>query len=337
MTRFRRRRAVLSTAKLLPDAAVETALRAMGRRGGRVLAWLIVVASPVVMLGGLVLLRPSVPDARPQEVQEGALEPAGWAEMYVRSWLSASRTDSAGIEAFYPPGMKTQRGVGTQVPVDVAALAVNSPTPGTWSITLAVNVLTQQPDGKHAAKVMCVQVGLAEGADAHAYVAMALPAPVTCPATLAGAGLAYLATAELDGPIGQSVSGFLSAYLTGSGDLDRYVAPGAGLAPVTPSPYSAVQLVELRTHEQFEPGQAARPLDRTETRVLARAWGYDATGESTVVDYALTLAARAGRWEVSRIDPSPLLAATPSAAAPTATPSPSTTPIAAPVPTRAGG
>jgi hypothetical protein len=34
----------------------------------------------------------------------------------------------------------------------------------------------------------------------------------------------------------------------------------------------------------------------------------DATGQSTPVDYALTLVARAGRWEINRIDPVPLLA-----------------------------
>lgn len=69
-------------------------------------------------------------------------------------------------------------------------------------------------------------------------------------------------------------------------------------------------LLELRTHESFEPGQAARPLDGTEIHAAARAWGYDAIGQVTTVDYALTLTARAGRWEVSRIDPVPLLAGT---------------------------
>jgi hypothetical protein len=175
-------------------------------------------------------------------------------------------------------------------------------------VVVAVNFLTQQPDGKHTAKLTCVQVGFA-GRDqgVGAYVATALPSLVTCPATLGTVDLAYHEAAELNGPIGQSVLGFLTSYLVGQGQLDRYVSPGTSFAPVTPSPYAAVKLSELRTHERFEPGQAARPLDRTETRVLARAWGYDATGQITVLDYALTLTARAGRWEISRIDPVPLL------------------------------
>ena len=320
MLKFRRRRASLAADGLLPDAAVESALRAAGRRGGRVLAWLVVVASPLVMLAGLIVLRPSTPTSGDPRVQAVQSSPQGWAEMYVRAWLSASRSDSAGLEAFYPPGMKTQRAVGTQVPVDTATLSTSSPAPGIWSIAVAVTMLTQQPDGKHQSRVTCVQVSVAEaesevvGPGGRAYVAVALPAPVTCPATLAAADLAYPETAELDGPIGQSVLGFLSAYLTGHGDLNRYTAPDTGLAPVSPSLYAAVQLVELCTHERFEPGQAARPLDRAQTHVMARAWGYDSTGEFTVIDYALTLTARAGRWEVSQIDPAPLLAAAFSAA-----------------------
>jgi hypothetical protein len=190
--------------------------------------------------------------------------------------------------------------------VDTAVVSVVSPRPGVWSVVVAVDLLTQQPDGSHPAKITCEQVSLL--GNAGAYVAAALPSPVACPGTLASVELGYGQSAELDGPIGQSVGGFLTAYLVGQGQLDRYVSPGASLAVVVPAPYVSVRLQELRTHEEFEPGQAARPLDGTQTHVLARAFGYDATGQNTAVDYALTLTARAGRWEVSGIDPSPLLA-----------------------------
>ncbi|MFI6031353.1 conjugal transfer protein [Amycolatopsis magusensis] len=294
--------------RALPDAVVESALRSATRSGGRVLGWGVVLASPLVMLAALVLLRPGPPPPAESRGAELQRMPAGWAEMFVRSWLSASRDDEAGLEVFYPPGMKSQRTIGTQVPVETAAVSAVSPSAGQWSVTVSASVLTQQPDGRHAAKLTCFQVSLLEQTEPPAYAAAALPSPVSCPATLPAAPLAYGETAELAGPIGGSVLGFLNAYLTTRGGLERYVAPGAAITSAVPAPYASVQLTELRTHERFEPGQAARPPDAQQARVLVRASGFDVTGQITPIDYALTLTARAGRWEVSRIDPVPLLA-----------------------------
>ncbi|SDZ32490.1 Conjugative transposon protein TcpC [Amycolatopsis xylanica] len=258
--------------RLVPDADVEPALRSVARRGGRLAAWSVVLASPLVTLLALILLRPT-PSAAPSADERSERDPRGWAEMYVRAWLSVSRDDPASLETFYPPGMKSQRAVGSQVPVDLATLTATSPSTGVWSVVVAVNLLTQQPEGKRIAKLVCVQVSMLESpAEPGAYVAAALPSPVACPATLGSADLAYPETAELTGPIGQSVLGFLTAYLAGQGSLDRYTAPGTSLAPTAPAPYVAVQLSSLRTHEKFEPGQAARPLDGTATR-LAESMG----------------------------------------------------------------
>ncbi|MFJ4099917.1 conjugal transfer protein [Amycolatopsis japonica] len=291
----------------IPDAQLESVVHTVARQVGRALGWCLIIASPLAVIVGLVMLRPTAPSDAPRPEQQAAAgEPEGWAEMYVRSWLSANRDDSGGLEAFYPAGMKSTRAVGTQIPVDTSTLSVVSPRPGAWSVLVAVNVLVQQPDGRHRARLACAVVSLAGSAEG--YVATSLPAPAACPRTLAAVDLDYPESAELNGPIGQSVHGFLVAYLAGRGELSRYIAPGTNLGAIIPPLYAEVQLLELRTHEPFEPGQAARPLDGTQVHATARAWGYDALGQVTTIDYALTLAARAGRWEVSRIDPTPLLA-----------------------------
>ncbi|HUR02439.1 MAG TPA: conjugal transfer protein [Nonomuraea sp.] len=294
-------------AELLPDADAESAIRGATRRAGRVAAWLAVLASPLVTIAGLVILQPAgVPPMRDGGAPAPSASPEGWAAMYVRAWLSATRDDSAGLEFFYPPGMKSQRAAGTQVPVDTAVVSATSPTAGIWSVVVVADVLVLEPDGKRAASLLCTQVAMAGTGDA--YVATSLPSPVACPGTLGAAALAYGEVADPAGPIGQSVAGFLGAYLVGQGQLDRFVSPGASLGLPKPVPFAAVQLAEVRTHEKFEPGQAARPPDGTAVRSLVRASAWDATGQSTSVDYALTLVARAGRWEVNRIDPAPLLA-----------------------------
>jgi hypothetical protein len=225
--------------------------------------------------------------------------------MYVRAWLSATRDDSAQLDIFYPAGAKSQRAAGTQVPIDTAVISATSPAPDMWSVIVVADVLVLQPDGKRKASLLCAQVALTGTGDA--YIAGTLPSPVACPGTSTLA-LAYDEVVDPAGPIGQSVTGFLAAYLAGQGQLDRFVSPGASLALPRPAPYTAVQVAEVRTHEKFEPGQAARPVDGTVIQSLAHAWGRDATGQSTPVDYALTLVARAGRWEINRIDPAPLVA-----------------------------
>jgi hypothetical protein len=272
-----------------------------------VAAWLAVLAGPLLTIAGLVVLQPAgAPPMRDGGATASSAGPEGWAEMYVRSWLSATREDSAGIETFYPAGAKSQRAAGSQVPVDTAIVSATSPAAGIWSVVVVADVLVLQPDGTRKASLLCAQVSLTGAGDA--YVATELPSPVACPGTGSAIGLDYGEVADPTGPIGQSIAGFLGAYLAGQGQLDRFVSPGASLALPQPAPYAAVQVAEVRTHEKFDPGQAARPLDGTAVRCLVRASVWDATGQSTPVDYALTLVARAGRWEINRIDPAPLLA-----------------------------
>ncbi|MEU8632499.1 conjugal transfer protein [Amycolatopsis sp. NPDC048633] len=271
------------------------------------MAWLVVVASPLLTIVGLVVLQPAgAPSMRDGGAPAPSTSPEGWAEMYVRSWLSATRDDSAKLEVFYPPGAKSQRAVGSQVPVDTAVISAASPAPGVWSVVVVADVLVLLPDGKRAASLQCAQVAMTGTGDA--YVATSLPSPVACPATGSTAPLAYDEVADPAGPIGQSVAGFLTAYLAGQGELDRFVSPGATVALPEPVPFVQVQVAAVRTHEEFEPGQAARPPDGTTARSLVHASAWDAAGQATPVDYALTLVARAGRWEINRIDPAPLIA-----------------------------
>lgn len=292
-------------ARMLPDAAVEPARRVMTGKAGRAAAWLVVVASPLATVGGLVALRQGAPENPAVPTAAGMkVGPQGWADMYVRSWLSVSRDDTAGLAAFYPDGMRSEREVGSQIPVATATVSAVSPAPGEWSVVVAAKLLTLQPDGSRPAKITCEQVSLVGAGSS--YVATSLPAPVACPATAPPPALAYGSPADLTGPIGQSVTGFLTAYLAGQGQIDRYVSPGSNVAPVIPVPFASLRLQDLRTREMFEPGQAARPLDGTQIHVLARVRCFDATGQSTLADYPLTLTARSGRWELTRIDPIPL-------------------------------
>lgn len=105
------------------------------------------------------------------------------------------------------------------------------------------------------------------------------------------------------GPVVDAVAGFASALLTGSGEVGRYTAPGAPVTAIVPAPYTQVTVVDVLAAAAVP--ESSSPADGTRLRVLASVTA-TAAGYEVPLSYALTLTSRAGRWEVSRLDPSPV-------------------------------
>jgi hypothetical protein len=136
------------------------------------------------------------------------------------------------------------------------------------------------------------------------------------------------------------VGQFLNAYIAGSGDVTRYLTPGVVLTTLTPAPYTSVDLSEIRAEGSDQP-PAVVPVDGTQIRVLALGTAVVTDQQTSNVAYALTLTARAGRWEISALDLVPVQSQTQSpdaSSAPGAAParppgSASTTPAGIPTST----
>ncbi|MFK4540434.1 hypothetical protein RKD29_000030 [Streptomyces tendae] len=80
-----------------------------------------------------------------------------------------------------------------------------------------------------------------------------------------------------DGALTATGGEFLGAYLTGSGDVDRHLAPGVKLTPVSPAPYRAVTVGEVSAVEKAAAaGQVS--ADGTKVRVWVRAEAPDDAG-----------------------------------------------------------
>lgn len=344
----RRTRSTPDARDSIPDAAKITRGAAARRGGAQVLAWVLLAAGPLSAVA-ITVARPAVPAPAAEQtgpsVGTGA---SGWAEMYVRAWLSATRDDDADLTAFYPPGMTTDRPAGAQVPVDTATLSARPTGPGAWSVVVAASVLSQGADGIREVRQRCLQVPILEATYTEqgspgvmpGYVAATLPSLVGCPSTLAAADLAYPGPVEAESALGQSVLGFLVSYLAGRGGLDRYLSPQTALVPVDPAPYVDVRISELRVGQSLDRSQIARPAEGVRIRVLVRVAGIDGLGLSTPLDYALTLTARAGRWETTGIDLAPqltgdhVIASVPARPDPAQTATRSSTAPSAPGPTR---
>ncbi|MQY40173.1 hypothetical protein SRB17_82040 [Streptomyces sp. RB17] len=103
-----------------------------------------------------------------------------------------------------------------------------------------------------------------------------------------------------EGDLSSAVAEFLGAYLTGAGEVSRYLAPGVKLTAVSPAPYTALSLQQLSAIEEAAAAEQV-PADGTTVRVLAEVEARDAAGRWPPA-YELTLKARSGRWEATALE-----------------------------------
>jgi len=127
--------------------------------------------------------------------------------------------------------------------------------------------------------------------------ATALPTEVNAPARQGAANGWYGVDAFANRALRDSVRGFAAAYLAGAGDLERYLSPGASIMPLTPAPYTAVDVSAVSANREV-PDEVT---DGTEIYLLVRLKLSSGAGYTISSDYALTATARAGRWEITSI------------------------------------
>ncbi|GGT28027.1 hypothetical protein GCM10010271_35020 [Streptomyces kurssanovii] len=303
-------------------------------------AWALVVSGPV--FGALALLSSSGPAqgvAKPVKAATSASQtgPAGFAELFVAAYLQAGQGTERDLAPYYSGSVRLSVKPGTRTATHSTVIASREVQPGYWSITVAADVTTKDDKGK--AKRLGVQYfrvgvqatgpagvgGTAESATAAAgYVATSLPAQVAAPTALQPGALAYGSErgSSSTNPAVETARGFLSAYLTGTAELDRYTSPGTSLLGITPAPYTAVKVTGVRD-DSPRTGQQKVPADGTVLHQLVQVDATDQAGSPVSLSYALTLKSRAGRWEVASVDDAPAVRASSApSAAPHITPTP---------------
>lgn len=172
---------------------------------------------------------------------------------------------------------------------------------GTWSVTVAVDV-TPGPAAQLVRRYFRVAVLYSEGA----MTAQALPAPVAAPRLATPVELNYPEQTMPTSAVVVAAGDFLSALLTGDADLTRFVSPGAQIAPVLPPPYKVVTVADAYADVPVTDA-AEKPETGAELRLLVTADVAAAGDQEISVQYALTMRAREGRWEVATVDPAPAL------------------------------
>jgi hypothetical protein len=282
---------------------------AISIRALQVLLWLLVVSGPAAALVGITRL--TALNSRLEVIQSAASAPdppadsrgaTGFAELFIAAYLDAGEGSTAGLDGFVDGVALEGVEPGSWSVVRTASLGTEEITPGYFAVTVAAE-LVAHPIGSDATSVpepvgtLFYTIGVAE-TDA-GWTVVGLPSLMPAPDR---AGAPDLLVDQMDGindpGLGDMLGRFLSAYLTGDGDLSRYLSPSTSIAGVQPSPFTAVEV--LRS------GMAKDPQGGTVVAVVARAT--DDTGRAQLLEFWLAVSLRDGRWEVMEILPAPPLA-----------------------------
>ncbi|MFE4515394.1 conjugal transfer protein [Kitasatospora sp. NPDC056783] len=297
-------------------------------------AWLLVTSGP--LLGLLALMTTAAP-AEPRKSSTVATAasgtaPAGFAELYVAAYLEAGQGTESTLAPYYASPVTLTNAPGARTATRTVAVASNELSSGYWAVTVAAQVTSHHAGRPDTTAVQYFRVGVqavgpywAGGAGAKAdgmvgYAASSLPAQVAAPEMVAVGDLAYGTSRgnALADPVVDTASSFLTAYLTGTGDLDRYSSPGTRLRSVSPAPYTAVKVTDSYDNSA-NGGIQTVPSDGTARRLLVNVAATDAGGQTYPLTYALDLRSRGGRWEVWALTEAPALK---SGSSPTAVPRP---------------
>lgn len=239
----------------------------------------------------------------------------------VQAWLSATKDDHSQLDSL----MGSSNGSLGDKTVKYSDLAVasvvKSETANVWTVTVSAFVPTDTTSGKTSddssatptdtsttspATVRMawqVPVQVVQGTSGLESSAVAWPAPTTLSQVTTSQQNQYGTTMSTDSTVGTAVQELLTAYVTG-GDVSRLISPDTKLEAIPAGVYSAASLTSL-TAEGWDTDWTDNPPEGRTVKVLATASLTSVDQAVSTSSWALTLKARAGRWEVSSIDGAP--------------------------------
>lgn len=276
-------------AALREGAAVMAAgarLEAMRRRVrlSRAAVWTVIAAGPVA-LAVAITSTPTATEAAPQDrssvvqpVAAVAADPAGYAQVFMNAWLRSSADDTTTAQARLAQSMAPDVDLPDPLPdaqaepASVTAVRSAHADGGTWQVTVAA----QFADGT----LRYFTVPVTTNTTGTSCTVTGAPAIVAGPDRTAPAESPYTVTVP-NGELNRAVTEFLAAYLTGAGEVDRYLAPGIHLTAVSPprSPPSRCgkswppkKLREANRFRATAPGCTSRRLPRRTTAPDGGRW-----------------------------------------------------------------
>ncbi|MFD8779880.1 conjugal transfer protein [Streptomyces sp. NPDC059916] len=269
-------------------------------RLGRAGVWVCLMAGPAAF--ALALAQPATTvvaqgapaPAHTSSAAAAPADPSGYVAEFVDAWLrsDANAPDSApALRAmqFAPDVALPEPASGAKAPQKVTAVRSVHRTRGRWSVTVAA---------QYADSVRYFAVPATVSASGDAVTVTGTPALMAAPAAAKALPTAYKVDVP-NGPLTDTVGDFLTAYLTGSGKVDRYLAPQTSLTAVIPVAADKVDIEVVAAREEAAATERV-PADGTQAHVRADATAHTTSGRWPL-SYELNLAARGGRWEIAEL------------------------------------
>ncbi|WP_030618317.1 conjugal transfer protein [Streptomyces achromogenes] len=223
-------------------------------------------------------------------------DPGGYAQLFLGAWLRSSADDETSAQAqlahSMAPDVSLPEPASDALPAPQSVTAVRTAQRGgnAWSVTVAA----QYADG--SVRYYAVPV-VADGPGA-SFAVTGAPGEVAGPVRATVPKSPYGETVP-QGDLSSAMGEFLAAYLTGAGEVDRYLSPGVQLTAVSPAPYKAVAVQQVSAVEEAAAAEEVS-ADGTPVHVLVSVEARDAAGRWPLA-YEVTLKARSGRWEVAAL------------------------------------
>lgn len=315
-----------------PKAKRQRESRGSGHTKGRAMVTTLgtVALAFCVVSGPLAMLNSCAAQGRPIATQTQATEDGGldarhqaageYALAFTTSWLSATREAPGDLENYidrstFESGL-SEKPWAYRDPA-VSSIVVDEDI-ASVVVSVSVQETTYDKNGDASStwsrRYFQVPVLVAE----EGIRVATLPTPIAQPSSPALPGLGYGQQLTTSDAAGATVMEFLTAYLTGAGDITRFISPAADIVPVKPALFVQLDPVELRTDTRAIDGAS----DGTEIHVLATIRAANVDSRALSSTYALTLTVRAGRWEVKSVDAAPIFSEASTNTAVTPTPSP---------------
>jgi hypothetical protein len=240
---------------------------------------------------------------------------ASLAEDYVTTWLTATTATAGALLQFaslniaelnLPSTPAVVIGAPTVVAVTFEGTAGKDAAAEVFSVVVGVN---QRPyDSATPTRALYRVPVLWSRFGAHAK---GLPYRVEGPGPGADLNEAYPTTLAAKEPAFQVTSGFLTAYLTGSGDVARYVTTDSMLTGLG-ALYLARKdeqgnLLPLEMTVRATAPAAAKPADGDTVEVMAQLTAQTPQYANVAMSYPLTLRGVGGHWSVAAINRAPVL------------------------------
>lgn len=284
-------------------------------------SWSALLVWPLVLVGltgGFTPTKPTKPTTTAQAVSASEQSAGATAQAFVASWLSATRANTGALADYVDLSgiLLPEQGYEYRNLVVASVGARGSDGMVTVQVAAEIKEVSKAKDGKDVVlwpqRYFEVTLLVSQEGVKPRGLPRAVASPLLAPELDNGGYSQSLPAAD---PVAQSITSFLQAYLTDTGEIARYIAPGTDIAAVKPAPYTAVKPLQFKALKAPE----SSPAEGATIRTLTRTQLLGPQGQIVTADYYLALTARAGRWEVTSIENSDSSAATKSAK-PTPTP-----------------